>query len=117
MSTYPPVFTSDPPTKNPAVLKWLEEMVRLTKPDQVVFCEHEKNELIELALLGGTLTAITRQPVPNAHNWSVSDVPCVARARPAFQPLAVDPESLMMIASPGGIPPDWGHRHSAAGAA
>src|SRR5215813_8126224 len=63
MSTRAPAYSSDPPTKNPAVLKWLDEMVRLTQPDNVVFCdgsEEEKNRLTELALAEGTLSALNQ---------------------------------------------------------
>src|SRR4051812_23247915 len=70
MSTRPPAFTSDSPTKNPAVLKWLDEMVRLCKPDRVVFCdgsEDEKNRFTELALADGTLSTLNQQKLPGCY--------------------------------------------------
>src|SRR5262245_16529480 len=79
MSTRAPAYSSDPPTKNPAVLKWLDEMVRLTQPDNVVFCdgsEEEKNRLTELALAEGTLTALNQQKLPGCyiHRSNPNDV-------------------------------------------
>ncbi len=70
MSTRPTANVSDPPTKNPAVLKWLEEMVRLCKPDNVVWCdgsEEEKNRFTELALADGTLSALNAQKLPGCY--------------------------------------------------
>jgi phosphoenolpyruvate carboxykinase (GTP) len=79
MSTRAPVVTSDPPTKNPALLKWLDEMVRLCKPDSVVFCdgsEEEKNRLTELALADGTLQTLNQQKLPGCyiHRSNPNDV-------------------------------------------
>ena len=35
-------------TKNPNVIKWVDEMVALTKPDQVVWIDGSKEQLAEL---------------------------------------------------------------------
>jgi phosphoenolpyruvate carboxykinase (GTP) len=70
MSTRPPAYASDPPTKNAALLKWLDEMVRLCKPDRVVFCdgsEEEKSRLTELALADGTLETLNQQKLPGCY--------------------------------------------------
>ncbi|HEX4341417.1 MAG TPA: phosphoenolpyruvate carboxykinase (GTP) [Polyangiaceae bacterium] len=70
MSTRPSAPTSEPLTKNPAVLKWLDEMVRLCKPDNVVWCdgsEEEKNRFTELALADGTLSTLNQQKLPGCY--------------------------------------------------
>ena len=35
-------------TKNPNVIKWVDEMVALTKPDQVIWIDGSKEQLDEL---------------------------------------------------------------------
>ena len=56
-------------TKNPNVIKWVDEMVALTKPDQVIWIDGSKEQLDELtnevcSLPDGNKDKMYRQNTP-----------------------------------------------------
>ncbi|SHF30410.1 phosphoenolpyruvate carboxykinase (GTP) [Caldanaerobius fijiensis DSM 17918] len=66
-------------TTNKAVLDWVEEMARLTKPDNIVWLdgsEEEKQKLIKQALETGELHELNQEKLPGCylHRTAVSDV-------------------------------------------
>jgi phosphoenolpyruvate carboxykinase (GTP) len=70
MSTQSTPPADQPPTKNPTLLKWVEEMVRLCKPDAVVWCdgsEEEKRRLTELSVADGSLLPLNPEKRPGCH--------------------------------------------------
>lgn len=65
--------------KNKHVLAWIEEMKKLCKPDNVVFCdgsEEEKNRLIKEALKTGELIELNQEKLPGCflHRSAINDV-------------------------------------------
>src|SRR5208283_4296177 len=68
-----------PNTKNTAVIRWVEEMVALCQPDQIVWCdgsEDEKKRLTEEALAQGILIKLNQEKLPGCyyHRSKVDDV-------------------------------------------
>jgi phosphoenolpyruvate carboxykinase (GTP) len=66
-------------TSNTHVLKWVEEMSRLTRPDKVVWCdgsEQEKKTLIELSTKEGILQPLNQEKWPGCylHRSNPNDV-------------------------------------------
>jgi len=66
-------------TKNPNVLKWVEEMTELTKPDKVVWVDGSKEQLDELrkeCVAEGTLIELNQEKLPGCyyHHTAVNDV-------------------------------------------
>ncbi len=66
-------------TSNAHVLKWVDEMARLTKPDKVVWCdgsEQEKKSLIELSTREGILQPLNQEKWPGCylHRSNPNDV-------------------------------------------
>ncbi len=62
--------TSDSPTNNPKLLAWVEEMAKLTKPDQIVWCdgsEEEKERLTKLAVDKGILIPLNPEKRPGCY--------------------------------------------------
>ena len=61
---------SDSPTNNPKLLAWVEEMAKLTKPDQVVWCdgsEEEKQRLTKYAVDKGILIPLNPEKRPGCY--------------------------------------------------
>jgi len=57
-------------TQNPHVLKFVEEMVQLASPEQVVWCdgsEEERKRLIQLSLEEGSLDELNQEKLPNCY--------------------------------------------------
>ena len=57
-------------TTNPKLLKWVEEMVELCKPDQVHWCDgsqEENDRLCELMVEGGTFIRLNPEKRPNSY--------------------------------------------------
>jgi phosphoenolpyruvate carboxykinase (GTP) len=70
---------SDAPTTNRALLEWVHEMTRLTKPDRVVWCdgsEGEKKRLTDEAVARGILLPLNPKKLPGCylHRSSPNDV-------------------------------------------
>ena len=66
-------------TKNPNVLKWVEEMQQLTKPDNVVWVDGSKEQLDALrkeCVAEGTLLELNQEKLPGCyyHHTAVNDV-------------------------------------------
>jgi phosphoenolpyruvate carboxykinase (GTP) len=66
-------------TKSAAAKQWVDEMARLTQPDQVVWCdgsEEEKERLTKLAVDTGVLEALNQDKLPGCyyHRSHPSDV-------------------------------------------
>lgn len=66
-------------TKNPNVLKWIEEMTALTKPDKVVWIDGSKAQLDELtneALSTGEMQKLNEDKFPGClyHRTKPNDV-------------------------------------------
>ncbi len=66
-------------TKNKHLVQWVEEMARLTKPDQVVWCdgsEEERHQLTEQAVASGVLLPLNQQKLPGCylHRSNPNDV-------------------------------------------
>ena len=66
-------------TKNPNVLKWIEEMTSLTKPDKVVWIDGSKEQLdhlIEEALASGEMVKLNEDKFPGClyHRTKPNDV-------------------------------------------
>ncbi|MDP9149559.1 MAG: phosphoenolpyruvate carboxykinase (GTP) [Myxococcota bacterium] len=58
------------PTKNASLLGWVRDVVRLTKPDQVVWVdgsEEEKHRLTEEAVATGVLIKLNQQKLPGCY--------------------------------------------------
>ncbi len=69
------------PTKHAKLLRWVEKMKDLCKPDRVVWCdgsEREFNELCDLMLKSGTLRKLNEKKRPNSY-LACSDPSDVAR--------------------------------------
>ena len=78
MSTTAPT-TGQARTKNPDLLAWVEEMVKLTQPDQVVWCtgsEEEKERLTDQAVKAGILMPLNpaKRPGCYLHRSNPNDV-------------------------------------------
>ncbi len=61
---------SDSPTRNPKLLAWVDEMAKLTKPDQIVWCdgsEEEKQRLTKYAVDKGILIPLNSEKRPNCY--------------------------------------------------
>ena len=68
-------------TNNKAVLSWLDEMVKLTTPDNVVWIDGSQEQLDELrkiAVADGTLIKLNEEKLPGCylHRTSFSAVRC-----------------------------------------
>ena len=66
-------------TKNQNVLNWVDEVVALTKPDQVVWIDGSEEQLKALrdqALASGEMTALNEEKLPGCllHRTAVNDV-------------------------------------------
>ena len=66
-------------TKNPNVLKWIEEMTALTKPDKVVWIDGSKEQLdalTEEALASGEMIKLNQDKFPGClyHRTKPNDV-------------------------------------------
>jgi phosphoenolpyruvate carboxykinase (GTP) len=66
-------------TKNAHLMKWVEEMAQLTKPDAIVWCdgsEEEKHRLTEEAVAKGILIPLNHHKLPGCylHRSSTNDV-------------------------------------------
>ena len=66
-------------TKNPNVLKWVDEMVALTKPDKVVWIDGSKEQLEELrkeACATGEVMELNQEKLPGClyHRTDPTDV-------------------------------------------
>ena len=53
-------------TKNPNVIKWVDEMVALTKPDQVIWIDGSKEQLDELTNEVCSLPVLDNFPVESS---------------------------------------------------
>ena len=61
---------SKPLSQNPHLLKWIQEMVTLCKPDRVVWCdgsEDEKRRLTEEAVATGVLEPLNQEKLPGCY--------------------------------------------------
>ncbi len=70
---------SDAPTNNPKLLAWVEEMAKLTAPDQIVWCdgsEEEKQRLTKYAVDKGILIPLNQEKRPGCylHRSNPNDV-------------------------------------------
>jgi phosphoenolpyruvate carboxykinase (GTP) len=77
--TAPTDTAGKPLTKNPHLLKWVEEMARLTKPERIVWCdgsEDEKKRLTEEAVGKGILIPLNQEKLPGCylHRSNPNDV-------------------------------------------
>ena len=77
----PPTHASakKPATTNPHLLKWVDEMAKLTKPDAIVWCdgsEDEKRALTELSVAKGILIPLNQEKLPGCylHRSNPNDV-------------------------------------------
>ncbi len=60
----------EPLSRNPSLLKWVDEMARLTKPDRVMWCdgsEGEKKRFTEEAVAKGLLTPLNQDKLPGSY--------------------------------------------------
>ena len=78
-STLSPPTVGAPLSTNPHLLAWIEECVRLTKPDRVVWCDGsvgEKNSLTKEAADLGILIPLNREKLPGCylHRSNPNDV-------------------------------------------
>ena len=56
--------------QNAAILSWVEEIQRMTKPEQVVFCDGsqgEKDRLIRQCLATGELIELNQSKLPGCY--------------------------------------------------
>ncbi len=63
-------MTNAAPTKNPTLLAWVEEMAKLTQPDQIVWCdgsEDERRRLTEVAVAQGALEPLNPEKRPGSY--------------------------------------------------
>jgi len=61
---------SDSPTNNPKLLAWVDEMAKLTQPDQIVWCdgsEEEKQRLTKYAVDKGILIPLNPEKRPGCY--------------------------------------------------
>ncbi len=73
------VNTAQPPTKHKALVAWVDEMAKLTKPDHIVWCdgsEAEKHRLTEEMVAAGTLLKLNAEKRPGCylHRSNPNDV-------------------------------------------
>ncbi len=71
--------TANAPTKNPALLSWVEEMAKLTQPDKVVWLDgsdEERKRLIDLAVREKVLIPLDQKKWPGCyfHHSNPNDV-------------------------------------------
>ena len=71
--------TTSPLTKNPHLLAWVAGVAKLTKPDQIVWCdgsEEEKRSLTELSVAAGILIPLNQEKLPGCylHRSNPNDV-------------------------------------------
>ncbi|HTB08818.1 MAG TPA: phosphoenolpyruvate carboxykinase (GTP) [Acidimicrobiales bacterium] len=69
------------PTKNKALIEWVEEVARLTTPDRIHWCDgsaEEYDELCQLLVDAGTFTKLSDAKRPNSY-YAASDPGDVAR--------------------------------------
>ncbi len=69
------------PTKNKALIEWVEEVARLTTPDRIHWCDgsaEEYDELCQLLVDAGTFTKLSDAKRPNSY-YARSDPGDVAR--------------------------------------
>jgi phosphoenolpyruvate carboxykinase (GTP) len=69
------------PTKNKALIDWVEEVARLTTPDRIHWCDgsaEEYDELCQLLVDAGTFTKLSDAKRPNSY-YAASDPGDVAR--------------------------------------
>ena len=58
------------PTRNPHLIKWVDEVAALTKPDRVYWCDgsdEEHERLTNEAVAAGTLHPLNPEKLPNCH--------------------------------------------------
>jgi phosphoenolpyruvate carboxykinase (GTP) len=72
-------MTNAAPTKNPTLLAWVEQMAKLTEPDQIVWCdgsEDERRRLTEVAVAQGILEPLNPEKRPGSylHRSNPNDV-------------------------------------------
>ena len=68
-------------TDNKTLLAWIDECAKLTKPDQIVWCdgsEEELRRLTEIALAAGVLEPLNQEKLPGCY-YSRSNPNDVAR--------------------------------------
>ena len=68
-----------PLTKNAHLLKWVDEMARLTKPDRIVWCDgsdEEKHRLTEMAVAEKVIEPLNQEKLPGCyiHRSNPNDV-------------------------------------------
>jgi phosphoenolpyruvate carboxykinase (GTP) len=71
--------TSAVPTKNPHLLRWIDEVARLAKPDRIVWCDGsaaERRRLTEEAIAAGALLPLDATKLPGCylHRSNPNDV-------------------------------------------
>jgi phosphoenolpyruvate carboxykinase (GTP) len=70
-----------PPTTNPKLLAWVDEVAAVTKPDRIEWCNGSADEydrLCQLLVDAGTFTRLSEAKRPNSY-WAHSDPGDVAR--------------------------------------
>src|SRR5579863_2390007 len=76
---YPMDPSGKPLTKSDDLVRWVDEMARMTRPDHVVWCdgsEEEKHRLTEEAVAKGILIPLNAQKLPGSylHRSNPNDV-------------------------------------------
>ena len=92
-----------PLTKNAALLQWVEETARLTKPDRVVWCdgsEEEKHRLTEEAVAKGML-------IPLNHDEAARAATSTARTRTTSRASSSSPSSARPRKDEAGPTNNW----------